>query len=55
MVRVKLQAKTVEELEEKVREYLTQFNPWGYGTREVERGIDSVGMYVVIVRSKSCE
>lgn len=55
MVRMKLQANTVEELEEKVRDYLTKFNAWGYGTREIERGIDSVGFYAVMVRSESCE
>lgn len=55
MVRMKLQANTVEELEEKVRDYLTEFNAWGYGTREMERGIDSVGFYVVMVRSESCD
>lgn len=55
MVRMKIQSNTVEELDKKVEEYLTQFNPWGYGTREVERGVDSVGFYAVMVRSESCE
>ena len=55
MVRMKMQANTSEELDKKVDEYLTRFNPWGYGTKEVERGVDSVGFYAVLVRSDSCE
>jgi len=55
MVRIKLQADTTEELDKKVDEYYTKFNPWGYGTREVERGVDSVGFYAVLVRSNSCD
>ena len=55
MVKTKIQAKTVEELDKSVDEYLTRFNSWGYGTKEVERGVDSVGFYGVLVRSDSCE
>ena len=55
MVRMKMQANTSEELDKKVDEYLTRFNPWGYGTKEVERGVDSVGFYAVLVRSDSCD
>ena len=55
MVRMKMQADTAEELDKKVDEYLTRFNPWGYGTREVERGVDSVGFYAVLTRSDSCD
>ena len=55
MVRMKMQANTTDELDKKVDEYLTRFNPWGYGTKEVERGVDSVGFYAIMVRSDSCE
>ena len=58
MVKTKIQAKTVEELDKSVDEYLTRFNPWGYGTKEVERGVDpdstGLGFYAVLTRSDSC-
>ncbi len=55
MIRMKMQADTTRELDKKVDEYLTRFNPWGYGTREVERGVDSVGFSVLMLRSDSCD
>lgn len=54
-MRVKLQASTEKEVEEKLQRYLEEYNPWGYGTRVMERGKESVGYYIVVTRASSCD